>query len=65
MYRDIDEEITELQSELRKTYCDWKKRHNFLKYPEDFDHFIVFYGDGEYEPTLFDVICCLTGYIKE
>lgn len=65
MYKNIDKEIAELKNELNQTYMNWKRKHKFNKYNEDFNHFIIFYSDGEYDPPLNQVINCLEGWIVE
>ena len=64
MYK-IDKEIEELKDELLKTYTTWKKKYHFDKYSEDDNHLIVFYSDGEYDPSLIDVIESLVGFINK
>lgn len=65
MYKNIDTEIKELKSNILKVYMEWKRKYNFNKYSEDFNHFIVFYSDGEYDPPFIEVINNLTGWINE
>lgn len=63
MCKDIDNAIEELKVNLIKVYQDWKEKYDFSKY--DDQHFLLYYGDGEYEPFFTDVVEGLVGYVDD